>query len=372
MEAYAKLQRHVTVQVMIQNSEKPHRRFNPLTGEWVLVSPHRTQRPWQGQQEDIDSEQRSRYERSCYLCPGNTRANGKPNEHYGGVFVFENDFAALLPILEECRSEHDVLMRAEGERGYCRVICFSPRHDLSVANMTLKDITDVVSVWKEETGNAHADPSIAYAQIFENRGAAMGCSNPHPHCQIWASSSVPSVVAVEHGAQNLYTAQHNSILLLDYVTLELDRRVRLVYENDHFAILVPYWAVWPFETLVVPKRHHPTLQSLSNEEVIGLADIYRTLVRLYDQLFDTEFPYTMGIHQAPLDRHTDGYPEWQLHLHFYPPLLRSATVKKFMVGYEMLASPQRDITAEAAAHALREAVIKVGEANDDDSQRWTQ
>ena len=270
-----------------------------------------------------------------------------------------------MPIFQQRRTqstcgdeEHNLLIRSAPECGYCKVICFSPCHDLTVANMRLGDVVDVIGIWVEETARSRADSTIAYVQIFENRGAVMGCSNPHPHCQVWASSSIPSIVSRENDAQKQYISEHESPMLVDYLRLELDREIRIVYENEHFVVLVPYWAVWPFETLVVPKRHHPTLQSLSKDEQIGLADSYQMLVRTYNEIFECEFPYTMGIHQAPLDSEIALNLEWQLHLHFYPPLLRSSTVKKFMVGYELLASPQRDITAEVAAKTLRDAAHK--------------
>jgi UDPglucose--hexose-1-phosphate uridylyltransferase len=342
----------------MQTYSQPHRRYNPLTGEWVLVSPHRTQRPWQGQQEDAVKDKRPEYDDSCYLCPGNQRSGGQQNPPYESTFVFTNDFSALLPDTEESGSGDDPLFRAQSERGICKVICFSPRHDLSVPNMSLDAVTRVVEVWKNEYEELSANPDIAYVQIFENKGAIMGCSNPHPHCQIWSSSSLPTVVSQEQEKQQAYLAENGQPLLLDYLTRELEDKTRVVYVNDHFAVLVPFWAVWPFEAIILPKAHLQSLARFDSAQLRGFADAYRTLTRAYDRIFDCEFPYTAGIHQAPST--TADHPAWQLHMHFYPPLLRSATVKKFMVGYEMLAAPQRDITAESAAEMLRVALGKAG------------
>lgn len=332
----------------------PHRRFNPLTGEWVLVSPHRAERPWQGQQESTGATRRLKYDENCYLCPENRRSGGQRNPNYTETFVFTNDFSALLPDTELLAYDSDPLFRAAAERGVCKVICFSPRHDLSVPRMTLEAVTRVVKVWMEEFHALKTDPDISYVQIFENKGEIMGCSNPHPHCQIWASSSIPAIVELEQRSQGRYAEQHSSPLLVDYLTRELEREARIVYENEHFVVLVPFWAVWPFETMVVPKEHRGSIDQFSEAEAGGFADAYRTLTRAYDRVFDCEFPYTAGVHQAPAT--TGDHSAWQLHMHFYPPLLRSATVRKFMVGYEMLAAPQRDITAERAAETLREAL----------------
>jgi UDPglucose--hexose-1-phosphate uridylyltransferase len=334
-------------------AERPHRRFNPLTGEWVLVSPHRTQRPWQGQQEDRSETKRPKYDDSCYLCPGSTRATGQENPDFKSTFVFTNDFSALLPDNQAIEVVDDPLFTAKPESGICKVICFSPRHDLSVPNMDLDDVASVVRTWADEYAKFRAMPDITYAQIFENKGQIMGCSNPHPHCQIWASSSLPYVVALEQAKQAEYLGEHGNPLLVDYVARELEKNERIIFENEHFVALVPYWAVWPFETMVLPKRHCPSIDQFTNDEVVAFADAYKTLTQIYDRVFDCEFPYTAGLHQSPTTN--DDHSAWQLHMHFYPPLLRSATVKKFMVGYEMLATPQRDITAESAAETLRQA-----------------
>lgn len=333
------------------NQVHPHRRFNPLTGEWVLVSPQRTQRPWQGKREDAADSARPRHDESCYLCPGNRRSGGQQNPEYTDTFVFINDFPALLPDTPGTTMSGDPLFRAESERGICKVMCFSPRHDLSVPSMPLDAVTRVVEVWKEEYEVFQSSPGIAYVQIFENKGAIMGCSNPHPHCQVWASSTIPPMVEREQRNQQQYFLENGSPLLLDYLGRELEQGIRVVYENDHFVVIVPFWAVWPFETMILPRRHIPSLVKFTEDETRSFADAYKSLTQAYDRIFDCEFPYSAGIHQAPV---TDvDHDAWQLHMHFYPPLLRSATVKKFMVGYEMLAAPQRDITAESAAETLR-------------------
>jgi len=337
--------------------EQPHRRFNPLTGEWVLVSPHRTQRPWQGQQEKSAADQRPKYDDSCYLCPGNNRAGGIRNPDYEGTFVFTNDFSALLADTPDGLTDDDALFRAQAESGLCKVICFSPRHDLSVPYMSVDDVAGVVRTWKNEFAVLKADARIGYVQIFENKGQIMGCSNPHPHCQIWASLGLPIVVENEQTRQARYFSATGKPLLLDYVAKELARGERTVHENEHFVVLVPFWAVWPFETMILPKRHVTAIDELTDAEIRDFAEAYKTLTLTYDHVFDCEFPYTAGIHQAP----TSGgdHNAWQLHMHFYPPLLRSASVKKFMVGYEMLATPQRDLTAETAAATLRAAKKKI-------------
>jgi UDPglucose--hexose-1-phosphate uridylyltransferase len=338
-------------------AQHPHRRFNPLTREWVLVSPHRTARPWQGQQEERMTPRRPHYDESCYLCPGNARAGGQQNPDYDGTFVFVNDFSALLPSAGDGFSQDDPLFSAQSETGVCKVICFSERHDLSVPYMPLEDVAAVVRVWIDEYRAFCETDSIAYAQIFENKGSIMGCSNPHPHCQIWASGHLPDIVAREQDSQRAYLDRFGAPMLVDYVNRELERETRLVYRNEYFAVVVPFWAVWPFETLILPRAHLPSIADFSPDETVAFADAYRTLTRAYDRVFDCEFPYTAGIHQAPTTR--ANRDSWQLHMHFFPPLLRSATVRKFMVGYEMLATPQRDVTAESAAAALRHALSLV-------------
>ena len=333
-------------------ADTPHRRFNPLSGEWVLVSPHRAKRPWQGQVEARVPETRPAYDPTCYLCPGNERAGGVHNPAYAGTFVFENDFASLRPDAIDASVDVEGLLVARGEQGVCRVICFSPRHDRSLPDMELPAIRSVVDLWTEQYEELGARADIGHVQIFENKGAMMGASNPHPHGQIWAQRSVPLHPAREGERMREHHARHRRTLLQDYLRLELELGERVVCANDGFVALVPFWAVWPFETLVVSRRPVPSLSALDDAERTQLADIVKRLTTRYDNVFETAFPYSAGIHQAP----TDGqpHPEWHLHLHFFPPLLRSATVRKFLVGYEMLGEPQRDITAESAAERLRE------------------
>ncbi|MFN8454835.1 MAG: UDP-glucose--hexose-1-phosphate uridylyltransferase [Anaerolineae bacterium] len=333
-------------------TQEPHRRFNLLTGEWILVSPHRTQRPWQGQVETPPQDERPPYDPTCYLCPGNRRAGEAQNPPYNGTFVFENDFAALKLDVPAAAPINSELFVALPEPGACRVVCFSPRHDLTLPQMDLAGLRRVVEVWIEQYRELGALPQINYVQIFENRGAMMGASNPHPHGQIWANHTLPNEPAKEDRTQADYWAKYGRSLLGDYLEQELIKQERLVVENDYFVALVPFWAVWPFETMVISRRHLPSIAHLSEAEHDGLADILKRLTTRYDNLFKISFPYSMGFHQQP----TDGreHPHWHFHAHFYPPLLRSATVRKFMVGYEMLGGPQRDITAESAAARLRE------------------
>jgi UDPglucose--hexose-1-phosphate uridylyltransferase len=330
-------------------TQQPHRRHNPLTGDWVLVSPHRTQRPWLGQVEQSPQEVRPAYDAHCYLCPGNPRAAGAQNPDYHSTFVFTNDFAALLPNTPEQSVADHPLLQAQGERGTSRVICFSPRHDLHLARMSLEDIRAVVDDWAAQV--ADLGQHYRWVQLFENRGAAMGASNPHPHGQVWAGSALPNEAFKEDRAQRDYWAGHGAPLLVDYANLEADRGERLVVQNQDWLVVVPYWAVWPFETLLVPRRHVLRLPDLADSERDSLAQVIKQLLTRYDNLFETSFPYSMGWHGAPTD--AGDYSAWQLHAHYYPPLLRSATVRKFIVGYEMLAEVQRDLTAEQAAERLR-------------------
>jgi UDPglucose--hexose-1-phosphate uridylyltransferase len=329
----------------------PHRRFNPLTREWVLVSPQRTARPWQGQVETGGGAAEPEYDPECYLCPGNARAGGVRNPNYTSTFVFDNDFAALKPSTPVDRYDEGGLLIAESEPGICRVVCFLPRHNLTIAGMDPAALRKVVDVWVEQFTDLGSNAAINYVQIFENRGAMMGASNPHPHCQIWSSRALPNEVAKEQASQRAWREERGACLLCEYLKLEQAARHRVVEENNSFLTVVPFWAIWPFETAVVSKRHLPSIDRLSDAERDGLADILKRTTARYDRLFHVSFPYSMGIHQRP----TDGleHEEWHLHLHFYPPLLRSATVRKFLVGYEMLATPQRDITPEMAAERLR-------------------
>lgn len=332
--------------------DSPHRRYNPLTGDWVLVSPHRAQRPWLGQVEKTSAENLPSYDPACYLCPGNERAGGIRNPKYSGTFVFDNDFAALLPdpITESFAASRPLLVSAP-ERGLCRVICFSPRHDLTLPELELPDIQKIIQTWGEQTAELGAHEFIEYVQVFENKGALMGCSNPHPHSQIWAQSKLPNEVEKEARSFGPYFAGNHKQLLLDYLEEENRQKERIVFQNAHFTALVPFWAVWPFETLLIAHRPTAYLSDLSQDETLAMAEAIRQITTRYDNLFEISFPYSMGFHQAPFDGLP--HPEWTLHAHFYPPLLRSATVRKFMVGYEMLAMPQRDILPESAAERLR-------------------
>jgi len=347
------------------NFDIPHRRFNPLTREWVLVSPHRARRPWLGQVEKSPAEAIPAYDPKCLLCPGNTRVNGEANPAYTSTFVFDNDFPALLLPQPAPASEtadepaSSSLFRAEPDAGICRVICFSPRHDLSLPELSQVEAEAVVHTWSDQTLDIGAHDFIGYVQVFENKGAVMGCSNPHPHSQVWSTSHVPTEPAKELLAQVDYQHQHGACLLCDYLAEELRREERLVCQNEHFTALVPYWAVWPFEIMIIGRRHVASLPELAPVEISALADLLRRVTAKYDNLFEISFPYSMGFHQAPTEGPTPAdwstrHPEWHLHLHFYPPLLRSATVRKFMVGFEMLSMPQRDLTPETAARRLRD------------------
>lgn len=331
---------------------KPHKRFNPLTGEWILVSPQRTERPWLGKSEKNSKSSKPSYDPECYLCPGNVRANSERNPNYKGTYVFVNDFSALLPSTESERESVDDLIIYESERGICKVVCFSPRHDLTLPDLSDEELKQVIRTWKSEYEKLGNEEYINHVQIFENKGEIMGASNPHPHGQIWAQESIPIEPRKEGLRQKEYYEVHRTTLLKDYVKLELGKKERILFENKNFVVLVPYWAVWPFETMIVTKDSVKSLSEFNEQKIDDYAEALQVLTRKYDNLFDVSFPYSAGIHQAP----TDGkeHSEWHFHMHFYPPLLRSATIKKFMVGYEMLANPQRDITAETAAQRLRE------------------
>jgi UDPglucose--hexose-1-phosphate uridylyltransferase len=339
-------------------TKSPHRRFNPLKQEWVLVSPNRTLRPWQGQTEKTVMAGALQFDPECYLCPGNMRAGGAKTDMYTSTFVFENDYAALKSDVPDVRLDEGEqgLLVAEGESGVCRVICFSPRHDLTLAKMSVEEIRAVVDVWTQQSVELGAGDDISYVQIFENRGAMMGASNPHPHGQVWASRSVPNEVVAEQKGQAKYRAEHGCCLLCAYREIEMKLGERVVGVNDSFVAVVPYWAVWPFEVMVLPLRHVAGLEDLTDAERDGLAAMLRTVTSTYDKVFDTPFPYSMGLHPAPCDG--EEHPEWHFHAHFYPPLLRSATIRKFMVGFELLGGPQRDITPETAAETLRVAATK--------------
>lgn len=328
-----------------------HWRLNLLTNERVLVSPHRLQRPWQGRTEEIPQDQLPAYEPKCYLCPGNSRAGGLINPAYDATFVFTNDFSALLPDGDNQEFSDEGLLVGGGESGICRVICYSPRHDLTLAQMDAAEILRVVRTWMEETRSLSQKPGIRYVQVFENKGAIMGCSNPHPHGQVWATSGIPTEVAREDEAQRAFFERHHETLLSAYLRKELAVGERIVCENADWVCLVPWWAKWPYETMLISREAHQSLVTLGEREQENLADIIRRIGCRYDNLFGVSFPYTMGFHQAPVSE--DGAGHWHLHAHFYPPLLRSATVQKFMVGFEMLAMPQRDIVPELAAQTLR-------------------
>ena len=335
-------------------NEDPHRRLNALTNEWVLVSPHRATRPWQGEVARLEEKAEPAYDPNCYLCPGNTRAGGIVNPSYSSTFVFENDFAALKPSVAPDRRdvENKGLLVAESEPGICRVQCFSPQHNLTLATMAVDDIEAVVQTWMEQFTELGALEDINHVQIFENRGAMMGASNPHPHCQIWATASIPDAPTKELLAQSAYRKANSACLLCDYLGLEDQQQARIVCQNAGFVALVPFWAVWPFEILVCSRRHIGSMGEFAAQDVRSLSDILHRVTSTYDKVFGVPFPYSMGFHQSP----TDGrdHREWHFHAHFYPPLLRSATIRKFMVGFEMLGTPQRDITPEIAAERLRE------------------
>ena len=327
-----------------------HRRQNMLTGEWVLVSPQRTQRPWQGQIEDGNPEPEPVYDPECYLCAGNVRANGATNPPYSGPFAFDNDYPALAAQSEVATATHP-LFRSSSESGCCRVVCYSEKHNLPLADMSIEEISGVLQFLAKEYAQLSARAEIAYVQIFENRGRMMGCSNPHPHAQIWASSNIPVEADKELKCQQAYMKTHGRSLLMDYLAAELEDGSRLVCSNSEAVSLVPYWATWPFETLLLPRREMSCPNEMSAQERQGFAEVLKTTLQACDRLFETSTPYSMGFHPQPSDG--QEHPEWQLHAHIYPPLLRSATIRKHMVGFEMLGMPQRDLTPEAAAERLR-------------------
>lgn len=331
------------------HNDQPHRRFNPLLQEWVLVSPNRTQRPWQGKVEKPETLKQVRYDKDCYLCPGNLRINGNRNIEYEGTFVFENDFPALTEVLPQNESK-DPIFQIETERGKCRVICYSPDHSKSLSQLSENSILRIVREWVIQSSELGKE--YPWVQIFENKGQVMGCSNPHPHGQVWAQSHIPSIANRKQQAQLSYFKEHKRALLTDYTGRELISEHRIVVQNSQWVVVVPFWAAWPFETLVLPKFSVSRLTELTTYQQEKLAEILKILTTKYDNLFQCSFPYSMGWHGAPFDG--KSHPEWVLHASFFPPLLRSSSIKKFMVGYEMMAEPQRDITPEAAAKLLRQ------------------
>ena len=329
--------------------DQPHRRQNALTGDWVLVSPRRTMRPWQGEKHYPESGNIPSYDPECYLCPGNNRASGNQNPDYNGPYIFQNDFPSLLPETEFIEKETP-LFKSQSVSGNCRVLCFSERHDLSLPELELSSIEKVVQFWVDEY--KELAEKYRWVQIFENKGEQMGCSNPHPHGQIWAGDFLPNELYREEQQQREYFESHGSPLLSEYLDHELTKKQRLVELNEHWLTVVPWWAIWPFETLIIPKRHVTGLHELSGDEQAALAELLKNLLSRYDNLFQASFPYSMGWHGASF--FSNSKDAWRLHAHIYPPLLRSSTIRKFMVGYEMLAEVQRDISPEQASARLRE------------------
>jgi UDPglucose--hexose-1-phosphate uridylyltransferase len=330
-----------------------HRRRNILTGEWVLVSPHRALRPWSGQTQAPDAVQQPSYDPTCCLCPGNQRASAVRNPKYAGTYVFTNDFPALTAAAEEIgNKDPQGLLETQGETGICRVICYSPRHDRSMADMRPSEVEKIIRTWQSEYLSLGQKPHIRHVQIFENRGLMMGCSNPHPHGQIWANQTVPDIPATEGRHQARHLQETGACLLCRYLETEEAERDRIVFGNASYVVLVPFWAIWPFEVMIVPRFHDGSIALLTDTRISHLAEAMIELAVCYDHLFNAPFPFSMGIHQQPTDG--DRHPEWHWHMHYFPPLLRSRAIKKHMVGYEMLAMPQRDLTAESAACQLRD------------------
>jgi len=335
-------------------TEHPHKRWNPLLEEWLLVSPHRTKRPWSGKIEEVSEEQKPEYAPDCYLCPGNKRAGGATNPDFENTFVFANDFSAMhtdVPPSEAIDTGNKGLLVGKPERGICRVIVFSPRHDLTIPEMDLKTVRGIVDLWTGQYRDMGSIDYINHVMIFENKGEIMGCSNPHPHGQIWANETIPTIPAKKLASQKRYFEKNGSCLLCDYIKIEKEQKERILFENDSFIALVPYWAVWPFEAMLLPKEHIPSLLDINEAISDDLASSLVKLTTKFDNIFKTSFPYSMGIHQSPTD--DKNHPECHLHLSFFPPLLRSATIKKFLVGFELNAEPQRDISPEVAAEIIR-------------------
>ncbi|MCH7822131.1 MAG: UDP-glucose--hexose-1-phosphate uridylyltransferase [Proteobacteria bacterium] len=343
-------------------ADQSHARRNLLTGEWVLVSPQRLLRPWQGQVDDVETKKLPAYDAGCYLCPGNERANGNRNPEYQGAFAFDNDYAAVTDVSDIDPQNHP-LFEARPETGCCRVLCYTERHDLRLATMDNDQVCMALSAMIAEFSELDSRDDIAYVQVFENRGSMMGCSNPHPHAQIWATSNLPNEPNKEHQAQLAYWQKNGNVLLDDYLQAELKDGSRVVVAGGHFVAVVPYWAVWPFETLIVPRRVVAGPDELGAEEVASLAEVLRQVLAGYETLFDAAVPYSLGLHPRPSDG--QAHPEWQFHIHVYPPLLRSATIRKYLVGFEMFGMPQRDLTPEVAAEKLREAHQNKRHSKDD-------
>lgn len=336
--------------------EHQHLRYNPLRDSWVLVSAHRMKRPWKGQVEKPPEDNTPRHDPNNPLCPGSVRANGEVNPEYDSTFMFDNDFPALQPDAPDPGSDHHPLFQSKAARGVCKVMCFHPWSDITLPLMQPAEIRTVIDKWADLIVELGAE--YTWVQIFENKGAMMGCSNPHPHCQVWASNFLPNEAALAERCQRDFLQKHGEPLLVQYARMEAQAQERVVVENKHWLVVVPYWATWPFQTLLLPRRHVLRLPDLTAQERDSLASIMKRLLTKYDNLFEVSFPYSMGWHGAPTGSHLqEDMSHWQLHAHYYPPLLRSATIRKFMVGYEMLANEQRDLTPEQAADQLR----KLGE-----------